>query len=492
MGIPKFYGSFIRNRYSNTGVLVKELPSDVSSFSLDMNSIFHEVSQRVFKQRSTFEIYFKTLTERLNELINLVNPRQYLILAVDGVAPMTKIIQQRDRRYKSVPNEFFDSNSITPGTDFMIKLDIELKEWIETELSQREFITIYSGHLSPGEGEHKIMKYFRDEVIDGINHIIYGMDADLIVLSLISIQKNIFLVRQDIEDSVDIEQLRKELSKEINITDFALLSFFVGSDFLPVSPMFENLGTSLGMMIDIHKNLNQTLINEEDYRINPISFKKFLSEVAKKEELFLLRESRREKKLGRGIMDKSYLNGKFVLSKFRSLWYESEFRNRGIGNYPDAVSEDKIKRLSIDYSTTLQWIVTYYFRGNEYSDQFFFFGHSRSPLISDVSRNIKFENETEFTFQYINPIVQLICVIPPRSINILPNELRRLINVSNCFKDIMPESFILDTDNKDYEWQGIPLLPLPDPRKIFESVKKSEVLNELIEKLSEKEDVLVG
>lgn len=490
MGIPKFYGSFIRNRYSNTGVLVKELPNDVSSFSLDMNSIFHEVSQKTFKQKSTFEIYFRTLTERLIELVNLVNPRQYLILAVDGVAPMTKIIQQRDRRYKSITNEFFDSNSITPGTDFMIRLDDHLNRWIEKELSQREFITIYSGHLSPGEGEHKIMQYFRSGMIDGVNHIIYGMDADLIVLSLISPMKNIYLMRQDIEDSVDIEQLRIVLGKEIPINDFALLSFFVGSDFLPVSPMFENLGNSLSTMIDIHKNLNQQLIDEE-YKINITSFKKFLTEVAKKEELFLLRESRREKKLGRGIMDKSYVNGRFILFKFKQLWYESEFKNRGQGNYPDSVTEDKIKSLCSDYVTTLQWIVTYYFKGNEYSDQFFFFGHSRSPLISDVSRNIKIRNES-FEFKYINPIVQLICVIPPRSVNILPDELKKLINVSNCFKDIMPESFILDTDNKDYEWQGIPFLPLPDPDKILDCIKRSGILDELIEKLSQKEDVFVG
>ena len=66
-------------------------------------------------------------------------------MAVDGVAPRAKMNQQRSRRFRSareaadnekkakqkgedLPTEKkFDSNVITPGTGFMVRLDRQLK-----------------------------------------------------------------------------------------------------------------------------------------------------------------------------------------------------------------------------------------------------------------------------------------------------------------------------------------------------------------------------
>jgi hypothetical protein len=66
-----------------------------------------------------------------------------VFIAVDGVVPMAKIRQQRVRRFKSAwlrssgsgtGQATWDSNSITPGTRFMEKLDAMLiginKGWI--------------------------------------------------------------------------------------------------------------------------------------------------------------------------------------------------------------------------------------------------------------------------------------------------------------------------------------------------------------------------
>jgi len=55
----------------------------------------------------------------------------------------------------------FDSNCITPGTEFMCKLNIAFTAWIEFKIKNDPFWAksrahiIFSGPDVPGEGEHK-------------------------------------------------------------------------------------------------------------------------------------------------------------------------------------------------------------------------------------------------------------------------------------------------------------------------------------------------
>ena len=74
-------------------------------------------------------------------------------MAVDGVAPRAKMNQQRGRRFRSakeaeinekkardrgekLPDEVrFDSNSITPGTPFMVRLQEQLKYFVANKVT---------------------------------------------------------------------------------------------------------------------------------------------------------------------------------------------------------------------------------------------------------------------------------------------------------------------------------------------------------------------
>lgn len=69
----------------------------------------------------------------LEELVSLVQPKRLLYIAIDGVAPRAKMNQQRQRRFRAAKGraerggEGFDSNSITPGTEFMARVDEHLR-----------------------------------------------------------------------------------------------------------------------------------------------------------------------------------------------------------------------------------------------------------------------------------------------------------------------------------------------------------------------------
>lgn len=149
-------------------------------------------------------------------------------MAVDGCAPRAKMNQQRARRFSTAQNTLeaeanakrkgiilpdrkdkFDSNTITPGTDFMDRLDKALRYFITKRISDGDPIwtkpeIIYSGHQTPGEGEHKIADYIRyirsDPNYNGeLRHCLYGLDADLIHLSLASHEKNFTLLREEVK-----------------------------------------------------------------------------------------------------------------------------------------------------------------------------------------------------------------------------------------------------------------------------------------------------
>ena len=101
----------------------------------------------------------------VNEIIQIIQPKELLFIALDGVAPRAKMNQQRSRRFKSAKKyieldealrqngildkeEHFKNNSISPGTEFMYELNKQLKFFIQRKLLEDDewkkvFIFIY-------------------------------------------------------------------------------------------------------------------------------------------------------------------------------------------------------------------------------------------------------------------------------------------------------------------------------------------------------------
>ena len=163
---------------------------------------------------------YLAIFDYLERVFAAVRPRRLLFMAIDGVAPRAKMNQQRARRFRSaqeatekeeeedrlremwasegreVPpkstKERFDSNTITPGTPFMDRLALFLRAFIHRKLSSDPgwagIEVILSDGSVPGEGEHKIMEFIRQQrARPGYDadtyHLVYGLDADLVILA---------------------------------------------------------------------------------------------------------------------------------------------------------------------------------------------------------------------------------------------------------------------------------------------------------------------
>jgi 5'-3' exoribonuclease 1 len=202
---------------------------EVDNFYLDMNGIIHPCTHGNADDELVFldeTAMFKKIFLYVDRLYKMVQPNKVLFLAVDGVAPRAKMNQQRARRFRSAKEaeqlaaevsarenfmgqelsvnsekKRFDSNCITPGTDFMLKLSLAMQKWVEYKQQTDPFwrngaSVIVSGPDVPGEGEHKVMDFIResqkryrkdrnatDMYGPGRTHVLYGLDADLIMVS---------------------------------------------------------------------------------------------------------------------------------------------------------------------------------------------------------------------------------------------------------------------------------------------------------------------
>ncbi|EER27657.1 hypothetical protein D8B26_006248 [Coccidioides posadasii str. Silveira] len=334
MGVPKFF-RWLSERYPAISQLIAEnrIP-EFDCLYLDMNGIIHNCTHKDSDSptfRMTEDKMFIAIFNYIEHLFGKIKPKKLFFMAIDGVAPRAKMNQQRARRFRTaldaeiakekairegieMPKEDpFDSNCITPGTEFMAKLTKQLKYFINKKVSEdakwQGVEVILSGHEVPGEGEHKIMEYIRQakaqpDYDPNVRHCLYGLDADLIMLGLLSHDPHFCLLREEVTfgrqnqkkvkelehqnfyllhlcivreylelEFQELEQegaLQFEFDMERVIDDFILMAFFVGNDFLPNLPNLHINEGALAWMFKVYKEVLPKLdgyINERG-RIN--------------------------------------------------------------------------------------------------------------------------------------------------------------------------------------------------------------------------------
>jgi 5'-3' exoribonuclease 2 len=336
---------------------------------LDMNGIVHPCSHPEDKPAPKTETdMMLAIFEYTDRVVGMVRPRKLLYMAVDGVAPRAKMNQQRSRRFRSakeaqekdeeaemfrkklnqqkasrgevistleeVIEKTWDSNAITPGTPFMHLLAESLQYWcaykFTTDPSWKDMKVIISDASVPGEGEHKIMNFVRSQRAiathdPNTRHVIYGLDADLIMLSLATHEPHFRVLREDVffdsgkdksctlcgrkghirpnctfpDDGKKLTEeeaaeewatsdhqlkpyiwlhtniLREYLAVEMetpkrtfkydlerSLDDWVFMCFFVGNDFLPHLPSLEIRDQGIDLLISIWRDLAGTM---DDY-----------------------------------------------------------------------------------------------------------------------------------------------------------------------------------------------------------------------------------
>ena len=101
MGIPSYFSFLIRN---HNEIIVKTNNKIIChNFYLDSNSIiYNNIQNTEYIDDTSFENnLIKNVINDILKYIEIVNPTKNIYITFDGVPPLAKINQQKNRRYKS-------------------------------------------------------------------------------------------------------------------------------------------------------------------------------------------------------------------------------------------------------------------------------------------------------------------------------------------------------------------------------------------------------
>lgn len=513
--LKKSFPSHIKTININTNIK-DDHKIDIDNFLVDMNGIFHYCCQKVYKYGSFKEHrllpikktsssqkqkeLFQMIGNYVTKLINLVSPNKRVVLAIDGVCPVSKINQQRQRRFKSsldFDDGCFDSCCITPGTKFMDNLSKYIDWYIKQEMSYNPDISnleiIFSSEKCPGEGEHKLVKYVRNYGDKNESFMIHGMDADLFMLSLATHFPNFHILRENpykYENEyyyIDVSSIKENivnallceqslLDDYIHINDFILMIFLSGNDFLPHIPTIEILDGGVDNLFETYRNVvkHHTSLTNSVNKLNIKSLQSFLGTLGCFEKQYL------EEKRGKSIKYPDTLLEKYTkldfkeYKEYKECSYVLDFEGYKKEYYQTKMNintEEQLKEACIKYIEGLQWVLTYYVEG--VPDWKWFYPYYYAPFLSDI---VKYMDEyVKPSYNKNNkpfyPFMHLLCVLPLKSRNLLVEPVSNILNLKHIEK-FYPQDFNIDYDGKYNEWEGVANIPFPDYNLIEKEYNK--------------------
>lgn len=502
MGIPSYFSYIVKNHINIIRKLGKK-SMIINNLYMDCNSIIYDAVRTInfanFKVGEYTDAIIRQVTVKIEEYIGLICPDNLIYIAFDGVAPVAKLEQQRSRRYKSwyqseITKSIFIANkatswnttAITPGTEFMVELNRRIHDYFSDTSANLEKYNvqkiIVSSSDEVGEGEHKIFEYIRllpglvsTELSTGRSNelnktsVIYGLDADLIMLSInhLPINKNIFLFREtpefikSIDNSLepnetylmDIPLLAEIITLDMNngvelttvqqknrIYDYIFLCFFLGNDFMPHFPALNIRTGGVDKMLGAYKATIGLSVNEnltDGKQIFWKNVRKLVAFLANMEEEYFKNEAKLRDKRERYTLPEETAEQKYM--KFEAIpTYERETEKyinpykvgwqsryyKSLMNVDRA--EIRCKQISLNYLQGLEWTMKYYTSGCP--DWRWKYNYNYPPLLQDLLTYIPYFDTVYIKDNgavAVSPYTQLSYVLPRQSLHFLPEKIYR-------------------------------------------------------------------
>ena len=530
MGIPSYFSYIIKN-YTN---IIRKRIESVDHLLMDCNSIvydaYHEIEQKYktkpFDVTTIEDKIIQRTIHKIIEYIELISPSICIYITFDGVAPFAKMDQQRIRRYKTqftnhTTTPLWNTTAITPGTEFMKKLSKTITSFFHGPTYVNKFPQtkiMVSCSDESGEGEHKLFHYLRN--IDAQKDIVavYGLDADLIMLSIFHCKqtKNIYVFREAPtfarftpfrkEDEprqagglngnnpaasneplkpllfMDIHQLTHSIFQEmgnyhlsdkfVRVTDYVFMCFLLGNDFLPHFPALNIRTHGIQIITDTYYQTigrfpNRSFILNDKIQWNYVLL--FISELAKQETNYLKKESYERDKWDKSswptktdLEKDNYLLNLPVIYRTDEKYIctqEYGWENRYYRRLFGISTQEEIKDVCINYLEGLEWVFNYY--TNDCIHWRWKYAYSYPPLLSDLVKYIPNNKTACFLSRQkkdpFHPNVQLAYVLPPSQHHLLTDKIRKILQIK--YSELYPSDYSFQWAFCRYFWEAHPVLP---------------------------------
>ena len=502
MGVPLYFKTIIET-YPH---VIQPIQSKIDYLHFDLNCAIHPCCRGLTNENDMFEKIF----QKIKDCIELTNVQQKVFIAIDGPAPRAKMEQQRQRRLKSSQEvKDWDTNAITPGTQFMEHLN----KFLKTQIKFLSVSCILSDSNEPGEGEHKIMKFIDNTPIH-TTHYVYGLDADLIMLSMIRKHPHIYLLRERTEYNFEqtedeyvslcISLLKSYLFETIQIpdiqqskthliNDYLFLCFLLGNDFIEHLPSVNIRYNGLQNLLFIYqklqrKYLGQFYLLDDSFKIHLVHLQYFFQELSLSEKKHIEKiqtiRNKQETKMKHiySYLYKEYQKGnlhtenerweqfqnqipmfhrdkeiqifnKETINKkqyYSYLLYDKDFHPA----FEESIKKD-IQTLCFDYIRSITWTTHYYF--DSCLSWKWYYPYHYTPFVSDISSVLEtlssLDNLIKLDSKPYSPEEQLCIVLPKLSHKLIRN--KQYLRESYYYPEKTPLCMFL----KRYFWECSPKMP---------------------------------
>jgi len=548
MGVPGFFKWLLDNKkkLKSKNLIRENINKKVKYLMLDTNCLLHPcvktINDKIKKDNKETreqieDSIFVLIETRIIEMIDIINP-EFIYIAIDGVAPIAKILQQRQRRhrylydtkiklkYNNLDEEIdnieideivrddgiiitrtpLSSIELTPGTEYMERINKKMIELVKKIGEEKKIKYIYSSYHVEGEGEHKILQYIKKNINSKDTIVIYGLDADLLFLALsLGAEYDLYIMREkaifqnktlEIDDDVsynyvEINELHLMINKlNIKTNDFIMLCYLVGNDFIPGLLTTDIKRNGLDKIIISYEE-SRKIINKDIIEINKdgkiiINYDLVLEIFKKLEytEWGIWKNINREKHEKNDIekqkdLDKFLSGSNMNTECLEKIEFsgETEYYNYYLGINDSIIEKSIIIKMVKDYITGMEWCINYYL--DECKSWSWGYNFMIAPLIKDIIKYfpkiIKLDNNK----RELCPVEQLLLAIPIDTYKyVISEELIKEIRKNRELGYMFPEKYDIDINKESIFWKCQVKIPIVEYSEYIKNIKLVNIIDE--------------